>query len=135
MDKQGQAGTVEAAEQVAELQVGDAVIVRWTTRTGRKRRVRAEVIRLTEKRAQVQYVRTSSSGGGFSMQTCEPWHPRGACTKVAKVAGELSASDRIGAVVMALAGKPGRLLRDEVNSTLGDGTIAVEANDAGNAGL
>lgn len=110
MDNAGQGEPLEAAEEVA-LAVGDAVIVRWTTKTGRKRRVRCRVIAVTPKRVQVEYVHTSSSGSGFSMQTRQPWHPHSAVTKVAKQPGdEHTASDRIGAVVMALAGKPGQKL-------------------------
>lgn len=116
-----------------EIKLDDAVIVRWTTRTGRKRRVRARVIRVTEKRVQVEYVHTSSSGSGFSMQTRQPWHPHSAVTVVPKRPGdEHTASDIIGGVVMALAGKPGQKLGEP---RCADGTVIVEANDAGEFGL
>lgn len=59
-----------------EPKVGDHVVATWKTKTGRTKSVHGTVQRVTEKRVQVRYERTSSSGRNFSWAVCETWRPR-----------------------------------------------------------
>jgi hypothetical protein len=93
------------------ISVGDTVIVRWTTPGGKRRKARGKVLALSEKRGvKFNYLHVSSGRGGFNMQSRDAWRPLDCCQKVQSKPEELTPSQAIGAVVMAMAGRPGELL-------------------------
>lgn len=88
-----------------EIQLGDIVYARWQTKTGRTRSITGLVVALTEKRVQIRYSQTSSSGNSFNWAIQEGWRSREQVKKVTPPADNKDPSDALGEFVHALVGK------------------------------